>query len=355
MSSGLIRVARNILREAVKFGIEEAGTRICGSGWSAVKQVLTPAFNELERRYPKMFLVDGELQKAEKDLESDQLLAAQIQDELAVLKEGHTQIMEVLVRHDETLETYRDLIIRAINEANQKNQARHEAVIAELAGLKTEIVDLPAQINAATAQPHLAINEIFKQANGYQMDAMKWISAQDPDAASQRLAMARSMAISGLKQDPDSALMMVTLGFVEKTQAQVAELRGKPDDATEELARAAKYFVRALEIDNTDINALHGMANVYYFGQDYDTAIQLEMAVIGVDPLHGPALNDLSLALEEKLKRASAPDDAKATIRVLILIYEMLEKVMPSQPQMFPASYLVHVQKRRAELKQHPI
>jgi tetratricopeptide (TPR) repeat protein len=351
MSSGIANVAKAVLREAVKFGLDEAGSRVCGqTAWNAVKKVLAPVFGELERRYPKMFLVDEEMEKAQADLSSDPLLAEQIRDHLAGLKEGHAEIMQLLVRFDDKLASYRDLIVRAVQEADRKNQARHESIISEITSVKTVIDDLGEQIQQAPVQPHLSLGDIYKQANGYQMDAMKWIAGNDGEAASQRLATARTMAISGLKQDPNSARMMVTLGFTEKTQAQVSELRGDPESSTRELSLAAQYFAKAIELDKTDVNAIHGMANVYYFGRDYDTAIQLELAVVTAWPNHGPALNDLALALEAKLRQGGPKESVQATKKLLVKVYQMLERVMPQQPQIFPASYLAYVQKRLRQL-----
>ncbi len=352
MSSGIVNVTKLVLREAVKWGLDEAGSRVCGqTAWGVLKSVLMPVVEELERRYPKLFLVAEDMEKAQADLTSDSMLSEQLSDQLAALKEGHAEIMQLLVRFDDKLASYRDLIIRAVQEADKKNQARHEVIISEIANVKTAIAGLPEQIQQAAPEPKLSIAEIYKQANGYQMDAMKWISARDPDAASQRLEMARGMAMKGLKQDPGSAKMMVTLGFIEKSMAQVSELRQDPESVAKELSLAAQYFAKAIELDKTDLNAIHGMANVYYFGHDYDMAIQLEMAVVTAWPNHGPALNDLALALEAKLQRGGPRKSMEATKRALISVYQMLEKLMPQQPQIFPANYLAYVQDRLRQLR----
>lgn len=348
ISPSFISVAKRILRSAAELGIEEAGLRICGSGWQPLKKVLTPVFKELERRYPKMLLVPEEMQKAEADLANDPNIAALLQEKLAALQEGQFEILRVLLRHDQTLQSYRQLILGAFKEADTKNQARHERVIAEFAQVKGAIARLPEQIAGGIVQPHLSLDEIYKQANGYQMDAMKWISARDPQSASQRLASARSLARGGLAQYGESASLMVTLGFIEKSQAQASTLRNDLDGSIQNLALAAEYFARAIQIEPQNLDALNGMANVYYFGRDYDTAIQLGLAIVKADPTHGPALNDLCLAIEDKMKEVGPQP---SLIRVLVPLYKMLEKLMPLQPQLFPAAYLAHVQKRLAELQ----
>jgi hypothetical protein len=42
-----------VIREGAKIGMDEAGTRICGSAWQYVKQVIAPVVGELQKRYPK--------------------------------------------------------------------------------------------------------------------------------------------------------------------------------------------------------------------------------------------------------------------------------------------------------------
>lgn len=351
MPSGLINVAKQVLRAAVKLGVEEAGSRICGAAWPALKQILTPVAAELEKRYPNMFLVEAEMEKAQADLSNDPALAEQLRDALTAIQHGQREIITLLARHDETLEGYRDLIIRAVGEAEGKNQARHDVLLAEFAAVNAKLDGLPDQVNKALLLPGLSIAEIYKKANGYQADAMTWIIKGDPSEAEQRLGLARSIAMSGLAQNPKSALMMVTLGFIEKSQAQVSELRRDPEATTGKLALAAKYFARAIELDKTNINALHGMANIYYFSRDHDSAIQLEYAVVSADPTHGPALNDLGLALEMKLRATADPVERATCAEALLEVYARLEAVMPTQPEIFPATYLAHVQRRSAELK----
>ena len=59
-SDRILAVTKHITREGAKLGIDEVGTRIFGSAWMPVKNVvLTPVFGELQKRYPKLFLANG--------------------------------------------------------------------------------------------------------------------------------------------------------------------------------------------------------------------------------------------------------------------------------------------------------
>lgn len=349
MASSLLNVTKKILRKAAELGVDEAGARLCGpSAWPVVKQLLSPVFQELERRYPKLLLVPEELEMAENDLSSDESLESLLHLQLSVMREGHQEILGVLFRYEETLQSYRELFYRAIEEADNKHESRHEVVIEEIGGVKKGLAVLAEKINEAAVPSTLSLDEIYRQANSYQMDAMKWISAGDATAASQRLGAARKHALGGLARDEGNARLMVTLGYIEKSQAQVSTLLKDPEGATENLALAAQYFANAMELDPASLDALNGMANVYYYGRDYDSAIQLGIAVVEADPNHAPALNDLSLALEEKLKEAG---QEPGLIETLVAIYERLEHLMPRFPQLFPATYLAYVQHRLADLR----
>jgi tetratricopeptide (TPR) repeat protein len=327
-------------------GIEEAGTRVCGpSGWRVVKKVLSPVVKELERRFPKFLLVPEELDKAEEALAEDELFENLVQEELLVLKEGHAEIMTVLARHDEKLQSYRDLIIRAVKEADEKNQKRHAQVMEEFGNVKTEISLLAHKYKIDDQKAYLSFDEIYKQANGYQADAMTWISSGNADAAFQRLITARELAEEGLAREPKNPKMMNTLGFIEKSEAQVCMLRNNPQEATRRLSLAAEYFGESLKIQKKNSDALNGMANIFYYSRDYDTAIEYGKTVLEADPTHPTALLDLSLALEAKIK-AFGP--APKLLRLLVSVYNLLEKLMPLYPQIFSANHLEHVQKSRA-------
>ncbi|MCB2183485.1 MAG: hypothetical protein KQH63_15735 [Desulfobulbaceae bacterium] len=70
MISGFLNVAKKVLRQAVKFGVEEAG--VCGKvGWDAIETLVPPVIQELEQRYPDLLLVPEKMDKAEHDLNTD--------------------------------------------------------------------------------------------------------------------------------------------------------------------------------------------------------------------------------------------------------------------------------------------
>jgi len=347
-TSRILSVAKEIIRNAAEIGVEEAGTRICGSAWAPLKKVLTPAFKELESRFPALFLAPGpEAKKAASAavdaLGSDASLQKLLTDEFAKLGAGQDEILRVLAAQDETLRG----IGAAVDKGFSQQGGQMAAILAEIQELKLQLK--VGQVHAGPAD-NLSIDEIYVQANAYQADAMKWISARDAKIASQRLSQGRELASAGLSRDPTSVKMLVTMGYIEKSQAQVAQESGTEDPVTL-LSEAAKYFAKALEGDPNDVNAMNGMANVYLYAKDYDRAIKLGQMVVKQEPSYGAAAFDLSLALEGKIQEVGPKPELITPLRA---VYKLLEVLMPAQPQMFPATYLAYVQKRLAALEQLP-
>jgi tetratricopeptide (TPR) repeat protein len=348
----ILEVGKQILLAAVDLGIEEAGTRICGpTAWKVIKKLLEPVFAEIKRRYPSVFEDRAAAEKAAQDLESGQVFESMVAENLAGIEEGQSQILRVLARNDETLRGISDLIDRSAVEAERKSAARHDELMAEFAKLELKL-GAPREL-ARARHGQLSSRELADRANGYQADTMKWISAGDANAAAERLATARDLADEGLAREPDNVLLLATKGYVEKTDAQVASMRGDVGGSVDAYARAAQLFTRALQIDPEDVSSLNGMANCYLATRDYDHAIQLGMMVVEKQPMYGAALWDLGLALDGKLNDDDAPEESERTAleQALASVYGLLEQVMPLEPQTFPATYLAHVQKKHSALR----
>jgi tetratricopeptide (TPR) repeat protein len=360
-SKHILSVAKKIIRVGVRIGLDEAGTRIMGSAWVHFKNVLAPVVEELERQFPKMFLLEEEAEKAVKALSVDVKLQEMLSDGLSKLETGQDQILAAIARQEDTLQEIGDRVDRGvekvrgqIHQVGEQNQAAFNQVLQEVQAMKVEVLSVRELLGGGAApppeQPELSIDEIFSQANAYQTDAMKWIAARDAKTASQRLAQGRDLVEAGLNRDPDNSRLLTILGYIEKSQAQVSQMEGDIDMSVTILAEAAKYFTQALKKD-PNISAINGLANIYYFAQDYDRAIQIGLLVVNQYPTYGAAVSDLSLALEGKLREVG-PDPA--LVKFLKSVYRHLENLMPQQPQTFPASYLAYVQKRLAALDALP-
>lgn len=339
-SPRLLSLAKEILLNAATLGIEEAGTRICGSGWPYVKKLLEPVVGELQHRFPTLFLAQGVegakvAEQAAGELARDGVLQEMLTRGFERLDKGQEEILRVLAAHDERLRAIGDSI-----------DTGFLATGSQLEEMKRVLQAIQLQLDTAGAKPvpALSIDEIYRQANNYQRDAMKWISARDSETASQRLAQGRELALAGLEREPDNPRLLVALGFIEKAQAQVAMLSNQ-DQAAELLATAATCFAKAFQSDADNVSAMNGMANVYLYAKDYDRAIKLGLLIFEKDPAYGAAAFDLSLALEGKLEK-SGPDPN--LLRVLRQVYHRLELIMPLEPQTFPANYLAYVQQRAA-------
>lgn len=344
ISPRLLSISKEILRSAAELGFEEAGTRICGSGWPYVKKLLEPVMAELQRRFPTLFRVKGAggvkvAEQAAGELAGDAGLQQMLARGFERLGEGQEEVLRVLAAHDERLRE----IGASIDTGFRETGNQLEAISRKLREL-----ELKLDTGGAPAVPALSMDEIYRQANNYQRDAMKWISARDSATASQRLAQGRELARQGLEREPENPRLLVTLGFIEKAQAQVAILSNQ-DEAAGLLGQAATCFAKAFRADPDNVSAMNGMANVYLYAKDYDRAIKLGLLIFENDPAYGAAAFDLSLALERKLEQ-QGPDPNLLT--VLQGVYRRLELIMPLEPQTFPANYLAYVQQRAAAVNQ---
>jgi tetratricopeptide (TPR) repeat protein len=242
----------------------------------------------------------------------------------------------------------RKSIDRGFEEARRNDDDANSRVLAELKAIRAELLEVrsPAPVAVAPA-PVLSLEEVDRRANGYQYDAMKWISARDADSASERLSQGRTLLLAALQQTPNNPRLLASLGYIEKSQAQVEFLKGQQETAVTRLGDAAKYFTKALEQDPNEVSALNGMANVFYYAGDFDRAINIGTLLAQKAPTYGAAMFDFSLALEGKMK-ATGPQPA--LLETLKAVYQLLLQLMPLEPQTFPANYLAYAQERLAEV-----
>jgi len=205
-SARIIEVAKKIVRNAAQVGIDAAGMSIAGPAWGPLKKVLTPAFEELQSRFPALFLAPGpERAKAANEaaeaLSSDASLQKLVSDEFTKLGAGQDEILRVLAAQDETLRG----IGAAVDEGFKKQGDQMAAILAQFQDLRLQL-----KLEGAGPEPadNLSMDEIYKQANAYQYDAMKWLEARNIKIASRRLAEGRELALAGLRRDPNSAKML---------------------------------------------------------------------------------------------------------------------------------------------------
>src|SRR6516162_10195012 len=107
-SQSLLSVTKAIIRKAAENGLDEAGTRICCSGWPYVKKMLSPVVDELQRRFPKLFLVGSDEAKAaatqaQSTLDNDPNLQKMLSDSFSKLEHGQDEILDLLARNSDTL------------------------------------------------------------------------------------------------------------------------------------------------------------------------------------------------------------------------------------------------------------
>jgi len=348
-SSAISLLAKKIVRGAVGVGLEEAGTRICGpTAWNYMKTILSPVVDELQGRFPTLFLVPEEAEKAAKALSSDKVLQDMLNDGFAHLESGQGEILALLAKQNDTLEDIGTSIDDGFRMAGQQLDSAFDNIAAILARLelKLELIGTPSErgFEHTADVESLSVRQINDQAYAYQADAMRWVVVGDASAASQRLADGRALVeLALLKRHPGNAQLLVLLGYMEKTQAQVAELQADHESYVASLEKAATCFAIVLKTDPTNIGALNGMANIYAFHRDYDRAIELGALAVKSAPTYGAAFWDLALSIEGKLQ-----ENGRNTVLInqLKAVYRQLETLMPQQPEAFTAGDLAYVQQK---------
>lgn len=354
LSESLLAIAKKVIRGAVGVGIEEAGARICGpTAWKYIKAALSPAVDELEHRFPKMFLLPKEAEKAVKTLSSDKAFEEMISNGFISLENGQLEILAFLTQQNEIIAEIGKDVDAGFDLLDKKTdnlQVSIDFLTGKLIELTSRFDDLvPPKAAKPTVFTHsIAPGHIYDQAFTCQADAQRYVESGDAGEASERLAEGRILVETGLQDFPDNTSLLVALGYIEKTQAQAALLQSNFEHYVYYLEKAAKCFAAALSSDPDNAGALNGMANVYFYHHDYNRAIKFGTLAIDRDPEYGAAYWDLALSLESRLKD-SGPD--LPTTNKLKVTYRQLEVLISKQKQVFTTDDLAYVRNRMKALQ----
>ena len=147
LASDLVSVTKQVIRAAATLGIEEAGTRIMGSAWKPFKAMLSPVVAELERRNPKLFLLNVEpggtpdaearkvasqaLQEIDRDPEIRRLIAIGFES----LDKGQREITQRI----EKIVLRLDAIDVSIDNLAQRSDERFERIIRQLTHIQESL------------------------------------------------------------------------------------------------------------------------------------------------------------------------------------------------------------------------
>jgi len=109
----LVDAARDVIIEGVKFGLDEAGTRLLGpTAWRGFKQVISPVIKRIQQRFPALSFgkpEDKEASAAARDaaqyLGRDKELQRLLSKNFASLAEGQEEILSSVKRLERIAET----------------------------------------------------------------------------------------------------------------------------------------------------------------------------------------------------------------------------------------------------------
>ena len=154
MKNNFVSVAKQIIRAAAGLGLEEAGTRIMGSAWAPFKAMMTPVYSELEKRYPKFFLLDvpkgstpsddakraAELAVA--DLDKDPMLQKMLQDGFNNLADGQYEIKSQISKMELRLEA----LNMSIDDLATSSDDKFTSVITQLDSISQKLDTLGTSV-----------------------------------------------------------------------------------------------------------------------------------------------------------------------------------------------------------------
>lgn len=97
MATTILDVSKKIIRKATEVGIDQAGSLLLPRSWKYFKIILMPIVKELEKKYPKMLLVDMskpnvDNQKALESLGKDEQLQNLLNSGFSRLSVGQKKI-----------------------------------------------------------------------------------------------------------------------------------------------------------------------------------------------------------------------------------------------------------------------
>jgi tetratricopeptide (TPR) repeat protein len=160
-----------------------------------------------------------------------------------------------------------------------------------------------------------------------QSRAMHDIQVRDYESAMKKLGEARTAA---RHTDPLDLRALTLRGYLSKTMAQIAGLRGNASERATYYEEAGRFFNHVVGLAPDDAGAHNGLGNVAYARGDLDGAIAAYCRAIALAPSYTAAYNDLALAYEGKMD--AEPDQRGAWCREALTAWRAAYRLAPNDP-----------------------
>jgi archaellum component FlaC len=124
MTTTVLDISKKIIRKAAEVGLDNAGSFFLPRSWKYFKIILTPIIKELEKKYPKMLLVDAkepniDNENAQASLEQDTHLQEQLNNGFDRLSIGQDKISADIQAIDSKLDKL-DVSVMDLGEKAEK-------------------------------------------------------------------------------------------------------------------------------------------------------------------------------------------------------------------------------------------
>ena len=158
-----------------------------------------------------------------------------------------------------------------VNRQVEELQAAQREATAQGVSLTPEAAFTMGML-AAYRRDYRSAKDYFQQAIEVQAGAMQDLTQGDYTGAMQRLEVAQSLV---RQTDPLDANALALRGFIEKTMAQLCNLKGDQTGEKEHYTEAKRLFEGAVQLDPANASAYNGLANLHAESGDFDAAIEV--------------------------------------------------------------------------------
>jgi tetratricopeptide (TPR) repeat protein len=327
----LAPLVRKILLGGAEATLDIAGTAVLPGAWPILKGALGPVLERLKARLGGED-VTSSTKKAEEaaaafeaDSHLQELLRAKLLSDLdRVVASGEhvdadVQKLMLIVAGNQ------DLLVQVLGGMNLISKHLEEGVNLsdEAVGKLTRAIAVQAERSRRVAR--LALREmgpvemlIRRQVHRLQVRAVELVQEQATDRAADEVEDGLRLVAALLNEAPTDTELLLELGFLYKTAAQVFKAAGQAIEEAEYTKRAEEVFdvfVEDVEGDpesaSTMANAVLGLGNIEHQRGDYAAALEKYRLSIRLQPDHPYAWHDIFAANDAIAQSGGAPDTAE--------------------------------------------
>ena len=310
---------RKILLGAGEASLDIAGATFLPGAWPIIKGALEPVLDRLKERLggEKVTASIEQAQKAVNEFEADQYLQEMLHSKLVEyldayvkslqpMNEDIQKLMRVVLGDHELLE---ELVggVKRIEEKLESGVNLSPKAVDDVVAAISKRAETNRQVRALALREMGPVAQLVgRQVHRLQIRAVELVEDKQLDRARDELREGLLLVAALLNDAPSDLHLLMQMGMIYKTLAQVQEAAGQPKEVEESLAQAEKIFtyvkdgVRGDQKTSLDLaNAMHGLGNMKQMRREFRAAIENYEKAVSLDPEHCYAWHDMFLCYME--------------------------------------------------------